>query len=618
MMGISPTNKSSIPMSADTQSRAVSSDDDELFIPAQSYNSDDDRFLDTFHAENHSTEETSSKENDQHSEDERDGVSIVSTVNEPQIETLPQNVIVTKRRKKSKSTKSQATKSKPKSASKDADLDLLDALIAQNANKPWVESPIKQEAKPKLAPFGGKKLKDIMREKREASNSTLAKKVDHAFKINEKQPDKIKKFLDKRSKVIEREDGTKTTMVKVTREALKRFKLATMTDTTEYLLNKYEERVANGEMTIDEAIAKASAGQDSSDDETKIMADDDPMTKMLNREQMMNLLLEKNVGKQSTEKTMKMVDRCLATDDCLKGLLQLRDFETSMTDHELNSEAWTSMCKLVYLRFNSKIIMENNKPITQPVKFYEEVLKQYVAQSMIQSITDMDRAGVFKKYDPAVRPLAVTCFQRNIADLFPKPEVVVDMSKLVANGFAPKDASQLDLFGTALVAYGIFWSFAFNFNLFGAFFRAADGGYNYYWVVYDRINEDINGIVGLPRRVVKETVNISPDDKDGSNSVHISYQTISEEGFQEKSINQNEAIGKKLPEDSEMTVSMRYKEVVPDLGEPKQKLATDDIADISIQSKFGEKRRICISFKNGASEEDKSTLVQYVASMARK
>ena len=605
-------------MSADTQSRAVSSDDDELFIPAQSYNSDDDRFLDTFHAENHSTEETSSKENDQHSEDERDGVSIVSTVNEPQIETLPQNVIVTKRRKKSKSTKSQATKSKPKSASKDADLDLLDALIAQNANKPWVESPIKQEAKPKLAPFGGKKLKDIMREKREASNSTLAKKVDHAFKINEKQPDKIKKFLDKRSKVIEREDGTKTTMVKVTREALKRFKLATMTDTTEYLLNKYEERVANGEMTIDEAIAKASAGQDSSDDETKIMADDDPMTKMLNREQMMNLLLEKNVGKQSTEKTMKMVDRCLATDDCLKGLLQLRDFETSMTDHELNSEAWTSMCKLVYLRFNSKIIMENNKPITQPVKFYEEVLKQYVAQSMIQSITDMDRAGVFKKYDPAVRPLAVTCFQRNIADLFPKPEVVVDMSKLVANGFAPKDASQLDLFGTALVAYGIFWSFAFNFNLFGAFFRAADGGYNYYWVVYDRINEDINGIVGLPRRVVKETVNISPDDKDGSNSVHISYQTISEEGFQEKSINQNEAIGKKLPEDSEMTVSMRYKEVVPDLGEPKQKLATDDIADISIQSKFGEKRRICISFKNGASEEDKSTLVQYVASMARK
>ena len=631
-------------MSAETESRAQSSDEDELFIPPQSYNSDDDRFLDAFHTENGSTEETSSKENDQHSEDERDKAGNQYVTAEPIVTTSQINA--TKRKKKAKKSKTSVSKkfSKIRSPRKDTDLELLDSLIAQNANTTWVDSPIKQESKTK--PIIGKKLKDIMREKREAANSTLGKKVNHAFKVRETQPEKIRKFLDKRSKVIEREDGTKTTMVKVTREALERFKLATTTGNTEYLFNKYEERVANGKMTIDEAIAKATAGQDSSDDEdNKLLDDDDPMTKMLNREQLLSLLSEKQAGKQSTEKTMTMVDRCLATDDCLKGLLQLRDFESTMTDGELNSVAWTSMCKLVYLRFNSKIIIQNNKPITQPVKFYEEVLKQYVAQSMIQSITDMGLGGVFKKYDPAVKPLAVTCVQRNIADLFPKMEIVVEMSKLVANGFAPKDASQLDVFGTPLVAYGIFWSFAFNFNLFGAFFRAADGGYNYYWVVYDRITEDIDGIVGLPRKIVKETVNIGADEKDGSNSVHISHQTLREEGFdpQRTSVELGSSTSLETalqvdasvlnPEfrqnytdevdqlvhnnDTGTKFNVRYKEVKANETEFREKLASDDIADISIQSKPGEKQRICISFKNGASEEDKASLVQYVANQAR-
>lgn len=680
MMGIPETNKSLVPMSADTQSRQHSSDDD-LFIPSQSYNSDDERFFDAMNSDGVSTEETSSKENDQHSEDERDGAVVLLVLRETLVSELPESIVMSKRRKKnrkSKSTKSKNSKTaKVKTPGKDTDLELLDALIAQNANTTWRESPIKQEVKAKISPFGGKKLKDILREKREAANSTVNKKIEHAIKFSKTQPDKVKKYMDNRSKVIEREDGTKTTMVKVTREALERFKLASTNNcdivrgyadvdghkvpiktniyanqpaNVEHLLNKYEERVANGEMTIDEAIARATTEQDSSDDEEKLMADDDPMTKLINREQMVNLLMrEKEVAKDFIDHTSNDVERCLADDTHLEVMINLRDFEKSLEDNELNHEAWLSMCKLVYARFSSKVILNKGVPITQPTKFYEEVLKQYVAQSMIQSITEMDQAGVFDRYDPKVKPLAVTCYQRHIADLFPKTEIVVEMSKLIANGFAPKDVSKLDVFGTPLVAYGIFWSFAFNFNLFGAFFRAADGGYNYYWVVYDRINEDIDCIVGLPRRIVKETVNIGADEKDGSNSVHIQRETISEQGLDGEVIKSpvgvelgssaklhdsmhvdaeavlnpefrqayTEEVDRLTQGDSDMKVRMKYKEVPVDVGEIKEKLATDDIADISIESKPGEKRRICISFKSGASEDDKASLVHYVASVAR-
>ena len=590
--------------------------DEDLFIPTQNYNSDDDRFLDSFAADGISTEETSSKENDQHSEDDRDTPSPIPAVNQPSSKK-------SKRKKKGKTAKP-----------KDADLELLDALIAQNAK--LVQPPVVAKVTPPKASTGPKKkLKDILREKREAANSTMAKKIDHAIKTRDSQPEKVAKFVaDKRAK--ESETGDKSKMIKITRETLERFKRATTakTDTvkayaqvgdkkfpintnvyscdkTEYLLSKYEDRVANGEMTIEEAIAKATAGRDSDDEEQPLMEDDDPWTKLLNREQIVNLLLEKNdeadmargpefaaikrdMGKLFTNITMEMVDHCLNSNTYIDTMVKLHDFEFGMTDSDLNYVAWKSMCEVVYSRYSSKVIMHKGVPITNPVRFYEEVLKQYIAQSMINSITDMDKAGVFERYDPKVRPMAVTCFQRHIADLFPKSEIVVDMTKLIDNGFAPKDLGKLDIFNRPLVAYGIFWSFAFNFNLLGAFFRADDGGYNYYWITYDRINDDIDNIVGLPRKLIKETPSVDQQVVEGSNEE-----------------------SQKLPANSDVKISMRYKEIEADIDEFKEKLPTDDIADISVKSRPGEKRRICINFKEGVSEDDKMSLVDYVTSIVR-
>ncbi len=166
-------------MSADTQSRVVSSDDDELFVPAQSYNSDDDRFLDAFHSENLSTEETSSKENDKNSEDERDGAQ-PQALHQSKAESAAtaSGTAVKRKKKKTKRSKTGGSKSsKSKAKTADADLELLDALIAQNANTiPAVVTPVKTETVA-AKPVHRKKLKDLLREKREAANSLSTKRL---------------------------------------------------------------------------------------------------------------------------------------------------------------------------------------------------------------------------------------------------------------------------------------------------------------------------------------------------------------------------------------------------------------------------------------------------------
>jgi hypothetical protein len=366
--------------------------------------------------------------------------------------------------------------------------------------------------------------------------------------------------------------------------------------TTERLLAKYEKYIENGHLTIEEAIDRAFTGRDI----------EDPMTDLIDRERVVNRLfdndcpldqargpefatIKRDMAKIFSNVTLEVVDHALESHAYFSVMQKLRDFELSITDHEINAEAWRGLCKAAYSRFGAdRKILSKGVPITNPIKYYEEVLKQYVAQSMANTITDMDRSGVFTKYDPQVRPLAVTCYQRHFADLFPNAEIIADMSSLIDNGFVPKNASKMNIFGTELVAYAVFWSLAFNFNLFGAFFRGSGGAYNYHWIVYDRINQDIDEIIGPADDIIMETV-VPPNNT-------------------------------KPPTDRNLTVTMKYKEVSSleaDLKAVAEKFGTDDIADICIKSKPGEAQRISIKFKDTASEEEKETLLQYVTDMAK-
>jgi hypothetical protein len=634
-------------MSASIETTITDSDED-LFVPTQDFSSDDDKNIQStsntpMTSSPNCSEEASSKENDKHSEDEKDGIVIPEEISESDELNQANTIIVKKSKRKKTKRGNKARKISPKingrrspKEKRDTDLDLLDALIAQNANvKVQPTQTETNSEQPKAAPIRKKKLAEIVREKREAAKAGLERKIDHAMKLVSTEPDKIKRFHEARShtnqkerqstnKYTERPDGSKTTEVRITREALESFRnhlAASVSNTgnsdnnsggstSEKLLMKYQELVHNGQMTIEEAIERAFLGKDVGEEldssSLKNPLSVDPIDELLERERLFdnNYPADQARGpefialKQESARnaTIDMVDVALETKPHLIIMNNYRNYELSLLDHEANLVAWSGLCKVAYSRFGgSRKMMNKGVPLTNPIKYYEAVLKQYMAQSIAKTISDMDRSGVFVKYDPTVRPLAVTCFQQNFVDLFPHAEIVADMSNLIDNGFVPKDVSKLNIFNGELVCYALFWSLSFNFNLFGAFFRGTGGVYNYHWIVYDRINQDIDGIIGPVDAIVMETV--VPPHKNTSSTLTPDQ-----------------------PTDKNLTVSMKYKGISSleaDLKTVAEKFGTDDIADVCIKSKPGEPQRISIKFKDNATEEEKGTLLQYLTDMTK-
>lgn len=206
---------------------------------------------------------------------------------------------------------------------------------------------------------------------------------------------------------------------------------------------------------------------------------------------------------------ISMVDHFMEDPRYMETVVKIQEFEKIMAHSEINNQAWRSMCLVIHKRFKDKVKIAIDRPVTNPIKFYEEILKQFVAQSMINMLTDMDLSGVFEKYDPKTQPLVITSFQKHVADLFPKIELILPLDQMVKHGLAPKNASQFNPFGKEILAFGMFWSYSVTFNLYGAFFR--DGsttkpGYNYYWVVYDRLGENIDTILAPVKSITKPIV----------------------------------------------------------------------------------------------------------------
>lgn len=242
-------------------------------------------------------------------------------------------------------------------------------------------------------------------------------------------------------------------------------------------------------------------------------------------------------SKEKIRKTLKqyfdiikldIFEHFMSTPQYLETIVGLRKFEQSLEGENL-SRTWLAMCNIVCIRYGSRYRINNQRAglIGEPAvdfrsetlreRYYEEVLKQYIAETMINRITELDEAGIFAKHDPKTNPVAVCCFQKHIADLFPKTSVLISMNKLIEAGLAPKNAAQFSPFGKELVAYGMFWSYNYNFNLFGSFYRCdrrkdgEHGGYNYYWVIYNRLNENIDDLLLPSMSQVKEPVKLEGD-----------------------------------------------------------------------------------------------------------
>jgi hypothetical protein len=199
--------------------------------------------------------------------------------------------------------------------------------------------------------------------------------------------------------------------------------------------------------------------------------------------------------KTVTAMTEEIIGYSVSTDEHVRSFTNLLDFERNLPHKEVNTGAWLSMCKLVHQKFKHKTITKYGKPVTDSVEFYQEMLKQYVGQGMLHAFDDYIRRGIFDKFKPDDTPLAFFSIQKDFSDVFPEIDMIVSLKHLIAHNLAPHNAAEFNPFNNNLLGFAIFWSFSFDFNLFGGFFRSPEGKLNFYWINYNRLTESVNELL---------------------------------------------------------------------------------------------------------------------------
>lgn len=242
--------------------------------------------------------------------------------------------------------------------------------------------------------------------------------------------------------------------------------------TIDALLKHYEPRIASGELGVDEVIQKVFAVDNDSDDEPEVIE------------------MKAVTKNYYTELTMDAIEYSMSTTNHIDDMISLRDFEKGLPFNELNISGWKTMCNTVH-----RGLRHRNPGITSPEHFYEEILKKYTSQMFLNAVKSMDACDLFEKYKPHEQPMVILSFQKHMSDIFPSLDGVLPFNQMTERGLLPAKSATFNPFDGKLLAYGLFWSFSINFNLFGAFFKADSGGYGYYWVTYNRLEENIQDII---------------------------------------------------------------------------------------------------------------------------
>lgn len=201
------------------------------------------------------------------------------------------------------------------------------------------------------------------------------------------------------------------------------------------------------------------------------------------------------MNKTVNSMTFEIIDYSLSTDKHILDFANLLEFERNLPHKQVNTSAWKNMSELMYKNFKHRTISLDGVLITDPIPFYQEMLKQYVGQGMVNAFTDYFNRGVFDKFKPEETPLVFFSCQKDYADIFPEIDMIVSLKHLIAHRLAPNNAMSFNPYGTKLLGFAIFWSFSFDFNLFGGFFRSDDGRIQLYWIVYKRLTENMDEIL---------------------------------------------------------------------------------------------------------------------------
>lgn len=427
----------------------------DMYIPIQYSSFSDDESWSSTAAVSNSSEDTSNISNS-----DSDTASPEEDMKDCSPKPIQVAQIISKHKKPRKRSK---PKNKPSKSEKDLENELLDKLISEQSSVIRVTNSAKTSPPPSAEKEA---LKAKLRSKR------AAKKDPFGRFAPVEEPESVPAPITKMDQNLVRK-----TFPKFARQIDDRNPVHRMnTEKTRIdakinaLLKVYEARIARGELTVDEAMKRIFDLNHRDADELAH--------------------LKVDARNYYTSMTEDVIEYSMINTEHIEQMVKLREFERSLSSNDLNVSGWKYICDSVYSNFKDK-----NPLITDPEKFYVDVLKKYMSQTMLNVVKDMDTCGIFDKYPPEKGAMCMLVFQKHVSDIFPNMDAIVPMDVMIERNLLPINATTFNPFKGTLLAYGLFWSFSVHFNLFGAFFRTQDNGYGYYWVVYDRLDENIDGLI---------------------------------------------------------------------------------------------------------------------------
>lgn len=222
----------------------------------------------------------------------------------------------------------------------------------------------------------------------------------------------------------------------------------------------------------------------------------------------------------------EMVEVALKQDIAIECMLD-SFLNERKADLNINRQVWIKHAHNVCgdaLALLLNLPLNDNYIVKTSVDTYQDILRTKVINAIILNVTNLHRKQVFEIYPPDANPLVFCCFQPNLNREFPSVGLINSLTKMQHYKLAPSDAMNIKPFpGSKFIAYGMFYSFCFNYNVFIGLFTSNNPPgktsgdmfkvFQYYYVIFDRYSGYIKTLKARLHDIVVCHYYTIPDEK---------------------------------------------------------------------------------------------------------
>lgn len=115
---------------------------------------------------------------------------------------------------------------------------------------------------------------------------------------------------------------------------------------------------------------------------------------------------------------------------------------------------------------------------------YADILGKHITRKASEGIVELEKRGMFKRYDPKHHPIVIVIKQQDMVDFLPTFARILPYKDLLEYGLIPSyDKSKVP---GEFMGYAMFWSVNHSMNLFSSFHKHK-GAIHYNWITYNRL-----------------------------------------------------------------------------------------------------------------------------------